>query len=102
MLHQTALHRRATTTAINKMVSHSSPYQFFTTLGSPCDACPCSPRKIGSQLEDAGELGLAAELAIDGRAVLMRCPVIGPGGGRWSRYQRASAQPSASFSRSSR
>ena len=39
---------------------------------------------IGSQLEDAGQLGLAvglaAELAVDRRAVLMQRPVIGPGG----------------------
>ena len=39
---------------------------------------------IGSQLEDAGELGLAvglaAELAVDRRAVLVQRPVIGPGG----------------------
>ena len=39
---------------------------------------------IGSQLEDAGELGLAvglaAELAVDRRTFLVQRPVIGPGG----------------------
>ena len=40
--------------------------------------------RVGPQLEDAGQLGLAvglaAELAIHGRAFLTQRPVIGPGG----------------------